>query len=441
MVESNNDLPEGYKMTELGPLPEDWDITRLGENVVKTKQKDMRKTSDEFEYIDVSGIDRDSSRIISTTKYKGNKAPSRARKIVKENDVIIATVRPTLKRIALIPKKYDDQICSTAFCVLRGNEDLDNRYIYYIIQQNSFIDSLGKIQRGASYPAVTDSDIKNQVIPLPPLPEQRRIAVVLSSVQEARETTEAVIRAAKELKKSMMKHLFTYGPVPPSEAENVPLKETEIGMVPEDWNIINIGTLANVQGGYAFKSRDYTSEGIPVFRISNVSFGKTSWDDIAFLPNKYSKDYKKYLLKEGDLVMAMTRPIVTGGIKITRLKKSDIPCLLNQRVCRFLPKKNINIEFLFQMLFNKYFLSSISNGALGSQQPNISAKKIENILIPFPKIIIQDQIAEILTSLDLKLEAEENKKKAQDDLFKTLLNDLMTATIRVNHLNLEVVDT
>jgi len=197
------------KQTEIGLIPEDWEVVKLGDCLQKTKQKDMRKTSEEFDYIDVSSIDRDYLRIISITKYKGKNAPSRARKIVRENDVIIATVRPTLKRVALIPKKYDNQVCSTAFCVLRGDEDIDNRFIYYTVQRDMFIDALGNIQRGASYPAVTDSDVKNQKIPLPSLPIQQKIAEILSAVDKKIEAEENKKKSLEDLFKTLLNKLMT----------------------------------------------------------------------------------------------------------------------------------------------------------------------------------------------------------------------------------------
>lgn len=206
-VEEVENVP--LKEMEIGMVPEGWDVVRLGDYIVKTKQKDMRKTSDEFNYIDVSGIDRDNLRIISAIRYKGKNAPSRARKIVNEKDVIIATVRPTLKRIALIPKEFDNQVCSTAFCVLRGNEEINSHFLYFIVQRDSFIDELGKIQRGASYPAVTDSDVKNQKIPLPSIQEQQKIASMLSTVDEKIEKEENKKKALDELFKTLLHDLMT----------------------------------------------------------------------------------------------------------------------------------------------------------------------------------------------------------------------------------------
>jgi len=198
------------KETEVGAISEDWKISKIGELVQKTKQKDMRKIDVEFKYIDVSGVNRASLKVTDFNIYKGKSAPSRARKFVSKNDVIIATVRPTLKRIAVIGDEFDNQICSTAFCVLRVVEDkLDYSYLYYAVQRDEFIDILGKIQRGASYPAVTDSDIKSQAVPLPALHIQKKIALILSAVDNKIEKLENKRNALDELFKSMLQDLMT----------------------------------------------------------------------------------------------------------------------------------------------------------------------------------------------------------------------------------------
>jgi type I restriction enzyme S subunit len=175
-----------------------------------TKQKDMRKENIEFKYIDVSSIDRDFYKIVGFTLHKGKTSPSRARKIVKTNDVIIATVRPTLKRIALVSEDYDNEICSTAFCVLRANKDkLNPKFLYYSTQRPLFFDALESIQRGASYPAVTDSDIKKQKIAYTNLACQQEISEILSAVDSKIEQEENKKKALEELFKSMLHNLMS----------------------------------------------------------------------------------------------------------------------------------------------------------------------------------------------------------------------------------------
>ncbi len=110
------------KETEIGQMPKGWNIANLIEITKKTQQKDMRKADYEFKYIDVSGINKNLNKIAAFSIFKGKTSPSRARKVIETNDVIIATVRPTLRRVAVVTEDYNSQVCSTAFCVLRAKE-------------------------------------------------------------------------------------------------------------------------------------------------------------------------------------------------------------------------------------------------------------------------------------------------------------------------------
>ena len=151
--------------------PERWRNTPLRELCLKTEIDDPTKSPHRsFQYVDVSSVSNQLWKITSSTEHTGSAAPSRARKLVRANDVIFATVRPTLKRIAMVPDRLDGQIVSTAFCVLRVDPTLaDSRFIYYSLLTDGFVDRVGNLQRGASYPAVTDGDVLDQEIFLPPV--------------------------------------------------------------------------------------------------------------------------------------------------------------------------------------------------------------------------------------------------------------------------------
>jgi len=312
-------------------------------------------------------------------------------------------------------------IDTTYYITLRDENDL--RFISYLLSSLG----LSLMNYHSTIPGLNRENVYQIKCMFPPLPEQKKISAVLYEIQKAIEVQDEIIKTTQELKKSTMQHLFTHG------VYNEKTKQTEIGEIPESWEVNNIGNVAKVQGGYAFKSSDYKKEGIRIFRISNVSFGRTSWDDIAFLPISFENEFSEYLLKPGDLVIALTRPIVSGGIKITRLCKEDCPCLLNQRVARFITSLGVNIEYLLQILFNPYFVYSIGLGASGSQQPNISTSQIEKILIPVPKIEEQNKIASILQFIDQKINLHEIKKESFQELFNSMLNKLMTGEIKLRY--------
>ena len=172
---------EKTKQTEIGEIPKSWKIRQIKEVIFKSEQiNPLAMQADKFEYIDVSSISRELLMIEATTTTLRTNAPGRARKLVKKGDVIIATVRPTLKRLAFIENQYDNQICSTAFCVLRSNTDfIHNRFLFYSMQQPNVFQKLEALQRGASYPAVTDKNIHSLFIPLPNKREQEEIIQIL----------------------------------------------------------------------------------------------------------------------------------------------------------------------------------------------------------------------------------------------------------------------
>ena len=199
------------KNTQIGRLPKHWQVVRLDDITEKTTQLDPRKTPDEkFKYIDVSSINNKLFRVERFTVYRGHSAPSRARKHVREKDVIFATVRPYLKRVALVPRELDGEVCSTAFCVLRAKRaQIMPEYLFYAVTRNEFIKAVVARQRGSSYPAVTDKDVKQSLIPLPPLPEQRQIAEILQVVDRKIEAEENRKAALEELFKSLLRELMT----------------------------------------------------------------------------------------------------------------------------------------------------------------------------------------------------------------------------------------
>ena len=202
---------EMLKETEIGPMPESWVLNRINDLLTETTQTDPLKTPErKIKYIDVSSISN-TRYVIETYAYLlGKDAPSRARKVVEEGDVIVATVRPTLRRIACVTPDFNNEICSTAFCVLHPKRGvLDEKYLFYAIQRDEFFAGLEKLQQGASYPAVADSDVKDQWIPLPGIAEQKEIANYLQIIDQKIELHIAQKSALQDLFKTMLNKLMT----------------------------------------------------------------------------------------------------------------------------------------------------------------------------------------------------------------------------------------
>lgn len=255
-------------------------------------------------------------------------------------------------------------------------------------------------------------DLRELMIPLPPLPEQRKIAAVLSAVQEAKEKTETVIKATKELKKSLMKHLFTYGPVPLEEAENVPLKETEIGLVPEGWEVARLDKIFRLSSG---KSRPSIIKPRPEGEFVYPIYGGNG-------VMGFSTDY---FVEAPTLVLGRVGEYC-GSVHVSTQKCwiSDNALYAKQFIA------NVNLSYLALALS----ILDLNRFKKKSGQPLITQNIAYSEEIPFPQLQIQQRIADILSEVDRKIEAQEDKKKALEELFKTILDNLMTGKIRVNQL-------
>ena len=178
---------------------------------MKTKNRDPRKESEkDFIYVDVSSVSNEFFTIENTSKIIGKEAPSRARKIIQDGNVIFATVRPTLKRIAKISRDYHNQICSTGYCVLKPAPDkLSQEYLYQYLQTDFFIEKIEKLQRGASYPAVRDTDVKSMYIPLPKLSEQKEIGTTLNIFDQRNNILNNKKQTLNALFKTLLRELMT----------------------------------------------------------------------------------------------------------------------------------------------------------------------------------------------------------------------------------------
>src|SRR3989344_5999566 len=163
-----------------------WEEKELGEICEKVSNiKWGNDTNKDFKYIDLTSVSREDFSIAETKENNSKNAPSRAKKVVKANDVIFGTTRPTLMRVTVIPEEFNNHICSTGFAVLRAKKErVLSQFIYYFIRSERFMNRMGSVQTGASYPAVSDTKVLETKIPLPPVEKQKKIVARLDSLSE-----------------------------------------------------------------------------------------------------------------------------------------------------------------------------------------------------------------------------------------------------------------
>ena len=271
-------------------MKEGWQTKTLGEILQKTETiNPLQSPEAEFDYIDVSSVSNATFQIGETQRLKGRDAPSRARRLVKANDVLFATVRPTLQRIAVVPEHLDNQVCSTGYFVLRPKTGIDYRFVFYSLFTEDFMGQMESLQKGASYPAVTDGEVRAQVIPVPSLPEQRRIVAILdeafAAIATAKANAERNLQNARALFESHLQSVFT--------KHGDGWVEKRLCEVAESISTGPFGTMLH--------KSDYVPNGIPMVNPMNIVDSKVVPSNKMMVSAETRDRLSSYVLKAGTL--------------------------------------------------------------------------------------------------------------------------------------------
>ena len=203
-------------------------------------------------------------------------------------------------------------------------------------------------------------------------------------------------------------------------------KDTEIGKIPLDWEIAELGELADVLSGYAFKGKDFVDYGIPVIKIKNIVPPYVSIDDVQYVSEQIFNESKKYQLKYNDILISMTgsnyNQMSSAVGKVGKIRLNNTPMLLNQRVGKIIPNENLcNKEFIYyniSTMETRYRLALSAGGS--ANQANISPKQIKSLKIPIPPIEEQKAIAHILSTLDEKIEVNNQINKTLENMAQAI---------------------
>lgn len=295
---------------------------------------------------------------------------------------------------------FSFKVKSSAMKILHAKKSIaDTKYLFYLIQTIKFSHKQHKRYWISEYSQLE--------IPFPPIEEQKRIAVKIEKlfvkIDEASHLRKEASSATAAFLPSAVYHIFT-------DAKN--------------WETVKIGKVVRLQGGFAFKSGEYESSGIPIVRIQNLQNEILDLDGAQCMPASRKNEFSDYLLHEGDLLIAMSGA-TTGKIAI--VKNENLPALLNQRVGRFLIKDKTRItgEFLFWVV--RIIQQKVFQGAFGAAQPNISGKSIEEIEIPLLSVDEQKKIVAYLDLISIKSNELQNIQRETAADFSALRQSILAS--------------
>lgn len=199
--------------------------------------------------------------------------------------------------------------------------------------------------------------------------------------------------------------------------------------IPEGWSVKKLGKCVHIFGGYAYNSSECTSVGIKWLKIANVGKGKLEKSAFDYLPLEYKVNTKNYLLKKGDIVLALTRPITDNQLKIAYI--DDDEYLLNQRVGKLLFSDDTCADFMYNKLTSSKIVCRISSLLIGTDPPNLTGNVLNQINILLPPLAEQEKIAGIFGTWNEAIEKLSSLIEQKKLLKKGLMQKLLTGKTRL----------
>jgi len=431
-----------FKGTELGPLPEDWQVVRLGEVFEIQQGKSLspksRAGSRKRPFLRTANVFWGYLNLSSLDEMHFEEAEEK-RLTLKPGDLLVCE-GGDIGRTAIWEGQLPVCFYQNHLHRLRTNRNdaCPLFYMYWMQAAWILLGLYGGAGNKTTIPNLSQSRLSSFPIPLPPLPEQRAIAHVLRTVQQAREATERVIAALRDLKKSLMRHLFTYGPVPIAHvgAKHVsPLRETEIGPLPEHWQVVRLGELVAkgvlwIKNGFPQGEHNQTGLGIPHLRPFNITdTGDITLSQIKYVPSPAEDSL--YWVLPGDVIFNNTNSeelvgktayfningkfVISNHMTLIRASSDEIDAYWLSKYLHWLWSQGV-----FQGLCRRHV-----------NQASVSLERLKQVSIPLPPLAEQREIARILQAVDRRIAAEEAYARALGELFRALLGELMSGRRRV----------
>jgi type I restriction enzyme S subunit len=321
-----------------------------------------------------------------------------------------------------------------AVCAIFPRPDLaDTQFLFFALMHRR--DDLLTARYGGAQPNISQTLVRSLEIALPPLPEQKAIAYVLRTLQQAKEATANVSAAARRLKASLMRHLFTYGPVAMAEADQVEFKEVEEDVFfPADWESTTVGDVAELQYGYR-TSIPKTPPPNGVRIISTAEITNEGLLDLSKLRTVEVPQHlvERYTVHRNDILFNWRNAQEHVGKTALVEEEYSHPTIFASFIIRIVAGPKVNhrfLHFLISHLRQEKIFFKQSRRAVN--QANFNANELAAVKIALPPSKLQTQLADWLAALDQQVKVVRAKQTALDEVFTTLLHELMTGTRRVH---------
>ena len=432
-------VKEGYKMTELGEIPSEWEIKSIGEifdfsgglSISRAKLTDKG-----VNYLHYGDIHMRNENYIDTDKdeawlpkIEDNFEEIKENVKLNSGDVVFADASEDYEGIGKSVAIFNDFekpfVAGLHTIVAKDiNNQLENNYKRYCFSTNEVRKQFRYLATGTSVYGISRENIKKIKINIPTIKEQEKIASILSTVDEQIDNVDALIEKNKQLKKGLMQILLTKG------IGHTKFKKTEIGEIPEEWEVRRLEDICDdiTIGMVKTMTKFYVDNGVPLIRNSDIKENTIKTDSMVYLDKEFSRANQSKCLNIGQIVTVHTGDIGTSAVIEENMQGAQGFATLNTTV----NKSIINEYYLCWYLNSDICKNQAYSFSTGDGRNNLNLKDFINILVIVPSSIDeQKKIVFILNSISRKIQEYENKKQKLEELKKGLMQQLLTGKIRV----------
>lgn len=383
-----------------------------------------------IEYLDISNVG--TGTIKKTSQYEISEAPSRAKRLVKDGDTIVATVRPNLRSYAYISAPVDNMVVSTGFAVLRPSKKISGQFLYYTITNPSFTDYLVSNAKGATYPAVDAQTFERAKILLPAKKIQSKIAKILSNYDDLIDINTKKIKVLEEIVQNIYNEWFINFNFPGNES--VPMVDNELGKIPEGWSNSSLLEIDHF---------DFLNKGVKQYEGEKIYYATGDVEGIEYvkpgttykfedkpsraqrLPELYSvwfarmKDAYKVLLFSDSNSENIDKTILSSGFVGFKTSRHLLP-------------------FLYQLIKSTDFNLKKDQYSTGATQVSLTDEGLSKMKFIIPSEEVMKQYGELTSAMIeeiILLQAQNHNLIKQRDL---LLPKLISGEINVENLDIDI---
>lgn len=413
-------VPEGWGWKKIGEI-----ASKVGSGITPKGGSKVYQTSGvkfiRSQNIHFSGLKLDDIAYISD---EINESMSSSQ--ISDGDVLLNITGASIGRCTYVPHSFGAGNVNQHVCIVRPRISVDSKYLSSWLASDYGQNAIFTFQAGGNREGLNFQQIRGMALPIPPLPEQKKIASILTSVDDVIEKTEAQISKLQDLKKGMMTELLTKG------IGHTEFKDSPVGRIPVSWAMSTCGDVCKeiVVGIVIKPTQYYQNEGVPALRSANVREEGLNKNKLKFISDKSNSLLVKSKLQDGDVVTVRTGYPGTTAVVTKDFTGCNCVDLIISR-----PSSKVNSSFLTLWVNSDFGKGQVLKVQGGLAQQHFNVGDMKKMIIAVPPISEQKQIVQHHTVLNNRIAYTIKKLSHTKALKKALMNDLLTGKKRVTITN------